>query len=112
MQTLSIRVPDDVEEAVEDLADANDNTRSDQARQLLRAGLEDHNRGDSIPTGAFLSFLGAFLFAGSAVTIQPAGPISALGLALVVGGVLLDHSKVRATARRVRDRAQAAVSGQ
>lgn len=111
MQTLSIRVPDDVEERIDELAATNENTRSDQARQLLRAGLDDHDRGDSVPTGAVFSILGAFLFAGAAVTIEPATPASIVGLALWVGGILFDHSKVRATANRFRRRAYTLVSG-
>ena len=104
MQTLSIRVPDDVEENVDDLAEANENTRSDQARQLRRAGLDQHENGDTIPTG-FLAAMFGMLFIGSIIewNVYPnLWPL--LGLCLFVGGLAWEHSTVRATIRRVAGR--------
>ena len=110
MQTLSIRVPDDIEDDIEELAEANGNTRSDQTRQLLRAGLDREDRGDSVPIGFVLSSIGALLFGGAATTVEPAGLMASLGLLLWLGAPLLHHSKVRNTASRARRRVSDAVS--
>lgn len=101
MKTLSTKVPDDMQDEIEELADENDRTRSDQTRQLLRAGLDQHQNGDSIPTGFLTAMLGMLLL-GSAVqwNIYPnLWPL--LGVCLFVGGLAWEHSAVRATIRRV-----------
>lgn len=102
METLSLRVPDDVKEQVEQLADENDNTQSDQARQLLRAGLDDHERANSVPPGYIATMFGAMLFGSAAITVQvgTAATTTLLGLLLMSGGLLIHHSQVQTGAKR------------
>lgn len=102
MKTLSTKVPDDLKEQIEEVADENENTRSDQARQLLRAGLDEYRAGDAIPTGFVWAGLGSLLI-GSAIDFTALPDLwPLLGVAFFLGGLAWEHSTVRATLSKLR----------
>lgn len=89
METLSVKVPSEMEEQIEEYADQMDETRSVATRSLIQHGLDETERPDGIiitkPTALLLFGL---LLLGT-VYLEPQTPLMGpLGAAVAGAGLL------------------------
>lgn len=89
METVSAKVPDDVQEKIEDYREGRGLTRSHAIRRLINAGYEAEQRGDGIHLNypAAVMLLGWWLVSIAFVEAQT-DAIGPLGIALIVGPIL------------------------